>query len=372
MAKGDRSSQMIEVDPHQDMEVCAMQKAEHILSLLGTKSAQHPDFVFRRMYRYLYHPGFYQSFSKEKLKPEHQVQILSLIESLRSERYRPGNKNDPYLFHAMNQLLTAIYQPSAMTCVKTSAEEALRAIVSIDPAEGWVIQMPADRFFQQISPTVFEYIVGKKISDGRWFRLARRLLSVRGWPSTWLDILLQSFDRWMVQRARVRYVRYQTDIFLLIQDTRNQVEQIRREIDQWMIKHIGVNGFAEQSKVCFFARHRFSFLEHEIQVDAERRIRLLLPIHTVNQSLRPFRKQGKSVAVSARIYLPIERLIQIYRAERKAFSHRYPLAKNLNQRLRTFSYYHFLSLLKTIARKKNLSVKKVRQKYQYVLADYWS
>ena len=36
-----------------------MQKAEHILSLLGQKSAERPDFVFRRLYRHLYHPEIY-------------------------------------------------------------------------------------------------------------------------------------------------------------------------------------------------------------------------------------------------------------------------------------------------------------------------
>src|SRR5260370_1354404 len=41
------------------MEVCAMQSAEVVLSMLGQKSTQNSEFVFDRLYRNLFNPDFY-------------------------------------------------------------------------------------------------------------------------------------------------------------------------------------------------------------------------------------------------------------------------------------------------------------------------
>src|SRR5258708_29330766 len=41
------------------MEVCAMQSAEVVLSMLGQKSTQSSEFVFDRLYRNLFNPDFY-------------------------------------------------------------------------------------------------------------------------------------------------------------------------------------------------------------------------------------------------------------------------------------------------------------------------
>src|SRR5690606_15690872 len=176
MAKGDR---LLLYD--NDMEVCAMQKAERILSFLGQQSAKNPNFVFRRIYRYLFNPDFYITHQDPET-------IDSIIERLRWERYTEGDLyKTPDLKQAVYRLLQAIYQPLTCSCNYKTVREALLAIRDIFPAHGWIIQMPSKHFFQQVPPDVFLSIFSQKIDDGRFLALIRRLLNQGSYDPFWIN-----------------------------------------------------------------------------------------------------------------------------------------------------------------------------------------
>lgn len=351
-----------------------MQKAERILSLLGQTSAKKPNFVFRRIYRYLFNPDLYFSVDSMSNQYRDPAKIDQLIDQLRWERYTPGDfSQDLYLKQAVYRLLQAIYQPLTLSCNPSTVHKALFAVREIFPANGWIIQMPSKHFFQQVQSDVLITILSQKIDDGRFIALIRRLLHQDSDAPFWIDLMLQELDRWLLQKkdTNIQYVRYQEQIFLLIQDTKSQAKCLLQEMNQWFCERLGIEGLADASKIDWMASCRFLFLDHLLKLDRNQRIGLYIPTSTIHQRLRPFRKKEKPSAYTTRIHLPIQKCILLYQRERRAFEEYFALAQNFKKKRRFFVYIHFNSLLKTIARKKNLSVKKVQKKYRDQLAKYW-
>src|SRR5260370_14885931 len=106
MAKGSRSFNW------QYMEVCAMQSAEVVLSMLDQKSSQNREFVFDRLYRNLFNPDFYMLaysniYAKEGNMTEgvdestidgfNISQVEKLISLLKQETYLPKPVRRTYI-----------------------------------------------------------------------------------------------------------------------------------------------------------------------------------------------------------------------------------------------------------------------------------
>lgn len=67
--------------------------------------------------------------------------------------------------------------------------------------------------------------------------------------------------------------------------------------------------------------------------------------------------------MGARVNLPVIEIISQYNAEIRGLYNYYCLATDVSTKISTFQYYHYFSMIKTIARKEKSSVKKVIQKY---------
>jgi|GEM_PF-3708607 len=352
-----------------------MQKAEHILSLLGQKSMQRPDFVFPRFYRYLYNPDLYVK-AMEQCPPSDcksmRKQVEELIQQLRMERCDWQHPLKVALLkHAITILLQAIYQPLALPCAKPSKKEALLAIQSTSPPFGWLMEWPTPDVFQQIDSARFGFLLKQKIADGRFVRCVQKLIQVDGWPNEWIDILLQAFDQWLTSQPEdIVYIRYQAHLFLLVRGSKADAQALHTRIQRFWQDHFGLQIFAQPAGFHLFAKKGSFFADYELKVIDDQRIGIFVPITKVNAALRPFQKRGKPAAFSSRIYLPIHRMIELYRREREEFEGFCSMAWNRRKRIKHFRYVHFYSLLKTIARKRNLSVKQVRRRYREQLQRY--
>lgn len=369
MAKEDRSSNDM------DMEVCEMQKAEHIISLLGQKSQNRPDFVFQRLYRHLYNPGiYYLAMERYPFFNRSQLyrQIDPLIQELRVERCDWKNRQKMILLqYAMTVLLQAIFQPLALPCAKPNRKQALRAIQSIPPPFGWSIKMPSIEVYRRMDPDRWDGFLKKKIRDGRFLTCIRQYVRRHGWPVEWIDLLLQEFDQWLVNEPYdLVYVRYQGHQFLLVRGSKADAQRCMKRIEHFLMDRLGIKGMGESRNVQLLAKEGLQFADYELQVVDHQRIGVFVSKTTVDTYLRPFRKQENPKAFSSRIHQPIERIIDLYRRERKEFEAFCSLAWNGQKRIRYFRYVHFASLLKTIARKQNRSVKQVRKQYETLVKRY--
>lgn len=369
MAKEDRSSH------DKDMEVCEMQKAEHILSLLGQKSKERPDFVFRRLYRYLYHPEIYaMAMEKRSICQQSQLmaQIDPLIMELRRERCEWKNRLKVQLLeYAISDLLQAIYQPLMLPCAKRTLQEAMISIQSTPPPFGWVIKMPSIDYFQQIELDRYVSILKQKIDDGRLLRCIRRLIQLQGWSSDWLNPLWLELDRWMMRfQQKVTYIRYGEHIFLLVKGPKACARSLWEQINRFLMERLALHNFEQHSHIDLLATARFSFHDYELSVGEDQRMRWFIPKKKVNRCLRPFQKKGRPVAFLPRIHQPIDQIIERYRQERIEFESDCSMAWNRKKQIRYFRYVHFASLTKTIACKMNMSVKQVRKRYQQPLQRY--
>lgn len=65
----------------------------------------------------------------------------------------------------------------------------------------------------------------------------------------------------------------------------------------------------------------------------------------------------------ARVNLPIMDIINLYNAEIRGLYNYYCLATDVSKKLATFKFYHYYSMIKTIARKEKTTVRKVFKKY---------
>lgn len=81
------------------------------------------------------------------------------------------------------------------------------------------------------------------------------------------------------------------------------------------------------------------------------------------EHLKPFVQNGKSVHHNARINDPILDILNTYNSEIRGLYNYYCLATDVSKKLGKFRYYHYYSMVKTVARKEKSSVKKVIDKY---------
>src|SRR5260221_3687667 len=94
------------------MEVCEMQKAEIVLSILSQKSALDKEYVFDRLYRNLFNPDFYllaynniyanegnmtAGIDTETIDGFTTAKVEMIIASLRQETYSPKSVRRTYI-----------------------------------------------------------------------------------------------------------------------------------------------------------------------------------------------------------------------------------------------------------------------------------
>ena len=183
---------------------------------------------------------------------------------------------------------------------------------------------------------------------------------------------------------RVKYVRYADDFVVCVIGSKVLAEEIKEKIACFMSRELHLELSHEKTKITNLSDEHVRFLGYDIaksqenskqKVDAIGRkkrsingtIQLLVPGQVIQEKVKPFRKRGKAYPYVARVNLPVMDIINLYNAEIRGLYNYYCLATNVSKQLATFKFYHYFSMIKTIARKEKTSVPKVFKKYGIVV-----
>jgi len=170
---------------------------------------------------------------------------------------------------------------------------------------------------------------------------------------------------------QVRYIRYANDFVVMIIGSKQLALQVREEIRSVLLSGLGLELNLEKTLITNLADRRVRFLGYDIArargetapAGAGGAIHLLVPGDVIRESLRPFVKEGKAIHHSARLNLSLLDLLARYNAEIRGLYDYYSLAADVSTKLGMFRYYHYSSLLKTVARKEQCSVAQVLSKH---------
>jgi group II intron reverse transcriptase/maturase len=340
--------------------------------------------------------------------PSFQDQIVQeVVRMLLQAIYEPIFKDSSHGFRASKSSHTALVQ------VKTTCKGA-----------NWVIEGDIKDFFEHIQSGKLRELLAKNISDGRFLNLIDKFLTAgymqckqgdtaltgiaRGSIVSPIlaNIYLHQLDEYMekicVQISteigsksyqslpshdpfdqdyiKVKYIRYADDFVVMIIGSKRLAEQIRRDIKDFLEQELQLELNLEKTVITHLLSQRVRFLGYEItktRADkqlpgdilesparvANEAIQLLVPADVIREKLKPFVENGKAIHAKVRINLPLLDLIQQYNAEISGLYNYYCLATDVSTKIGKFKYYHYSSLVKTIARKEKSSVTQVISKY---------
>jgi group II intron reverse transcriptase/maturase len=179
---------------------------------------------------------------------------------------------------------------------------------------------------------------------------------------------------------QVRYIRYADDFVVMIVGGKQLALQIREVMRDFLQQELGLELNLEKTLITNLADRRVRFLGYEVvrargqtPAGGESRgahrpasggaIHLLVPGDVIRESLKPFVKHGKAIHHNARLHVPLLDLLAQYNAEIRGLYDYYSLATDVSKKLGMFRYYHYSSLLKTVARKEQCSVAQVLGKH---------
>jgi group II intron reverse transcriptase/maturase len=191
---------------------------------------------------------------------------------------------------------------------------------------------------------------------------------------------MPSQDPFDADYIKVKYTRYADDFLVMIIGSKDLAEQIREEIRVFLQQELQLELSAEKTLITHLNDQRVRFLGYEIAKTRENTaltentlrvkkraanetIQLLVPGDVIREKLKPFVSNDKAVHHNARINLPLLDLLTQYNAEMRGLYTYYCLATDVSTKLGKFRYYHYFSLLKTVARKEKCSVAQVLNTY---------
>lgn len=351
-----------------------MQKAETVLSILKQKSKQDESHRYDRIYRNLFNEDFFlRAYQKIHAKQGNMTpgtdgttidgfsrkQISQLIELLKWERYQPKPVRRTYIPKKNGKMRPLGIPAFADKLVQEVVRQILEAIyepIFSDNSHGFRPNRSCHTALYQIKSTC------------------------RG--TNWVieGDITGCFDHMDKNYQRVKYVRYADDFVVCIIGSKATANEIKERIAGFMQKELHLELSREKTKITNLSDKRVRFLGYEITKSQENTkqvvdsigrkkrsvngtIQLVVPGDVIREKLKPFIKKGKPYQVGARVNLPVIEIISQYNAEIRGLYNYYCLATDVSTKISTFQYYHYFSMIKTIARKEKSSVKKVIQKY---------
>lgn len=179
---------------------------------------------------------------------------------------------------------------------------------------------------------------------------------------------------------RVKYTRYADDFATFVIGSKHLAEEIKSVIAEFLEKELKLRLNLQKTLITNLGDKHVRFLGYEIaktrnntyikenSLGYKKRsindtIQLLVPADAITKRLEPFTRNRKSVHHNARINDPILDLIAAYNSEIRGLYNYYSLATDVSTKVGKFKFYHYYSLIKTIARKEKSSAKKVIDKY---------
>jgi len=191
---------------------------------------------------------------------------------------------------------------------------------------------------------------------------------------------LPAMDQMDGDYSRVKYVRYADDFVICVDGSKEFAEQIKQSVTRFLWETLKLELNADKTLITNLKDRRVRFLGYEISKSHDdtivkknskgvkmrsinETIQLLVPAEVINQKIRQFISKGKVASVKRRVNLPVLDIINEYNSEIRGLYNYYSLATDVSVKLGKFKYYHYWSLMKTIAQKEKCSIAKVRAKY---------
>lgn len=191
---------------------------------------------------------------------------------------------------------------------------------------------------------------------------------------------MRSHDPSGPHSIKVRYIRYACDFVVMIRGDKDLAQHTREDIEAFLAQKVQLELSPEKIRITSLVDRRARFLGYEIARTREDKaradascgmqkrtlnetIQLLVPGEVIQEKLKPFVRNGKAVHHNARVNLSLLDLVTQYNAEIRGLYNYYCLATDVNKKIGMFRYYHYNSLLKTVARKEKCSIAQVLSKY---------
>jgi len=194
---------------------------------------------------------------------------------------------------------------------------------------------------------------------------------------------LPSLDTADPNFRRLRYVRYADDFLLGYIGTREEAETIKTALEDYL-RTIGLELSLEKTLITHARTEKARFLGYHIQTLKQNqiqsvphglinahgrsrrkingRIGLTIPDDVLREKEEQYTRQGKVVARNLLAQEHEYSITMQYQSEFRGLANYYALAYN-SQKLKKLKWYMEQSLTKTIAKKQNISVMQVYQKY---------
>jgi len=174
--------------------------------------------------------------------------------------------------------------------------------------------------------------------------------------------------------GEVKYIRYADDFLVMLIGRQDLAIHIREEIKDFLQRELQLELHMEKTVITHLKDRPVRFLGYDIARARETSlgvkmpatdatIQLLVPGDIIHERLKPFVSHGKAVHHNARVNLPLLDLLMQYNAEIQGLYSYYSLATDVSTRIGKYKYYHYYSLLKTVARKEKCSIAQVLSKY---------
>lgn len=176
---------------------------------------------------------------------------------------------------------------------------------------------------------------------------------------------------------RVNYIRYLEHFLVFVSGSKKQSVQIRDQIQDFLKDKLNLELNSQMTRITNLKDQKVQFLGYQIakkrrnyphnrnceKKHSANEIELLVPHAVIQEKIKPFCKNGKAVHHKTRMNWSLLDMLTQYNAEIRELYDYYCLAADVSTKIGKFRYYHYLSLLKTVARKEKSSVKKVLNKY---------
>lgn len=180
--------------------------------------------------------------------------------------------------------------------------------------------------------------------------------------------------------VRAKYFRYADDFLVMINGSKALARHLKEEIRIFLKESLNLELSDAKTLITHLPSKNLRFLGYEISKSQEntaisvdsigRRkrtvngtIQLLVPGDVIENKLKRFRKGQKPDRRPERINNPVLDILTAYNSEMQGLYNYYRLATDVGKKLNKFKFYHYGSLLKTIAHKEKTSISRVLAKY---------
>ena len=193
--------------------------------------------------------------------------------------------------------------------------------------------------------------------------------------------LLSSIDTKNADYRRLRYVRYADDFILGFTGSKQEAEEIKVEIGEWLKTTLKLNLSQEKTLITHASTTFARFLGYDIKVQmaddyvdktgrrgANGVIALFVPSSVIEKKCTEYMKNGKTIHIGKLLQDDDFSIVQRFGAEYRGIVQYYLMAQNVSW----LSKLHWImqgSLLKTLAFKHKSSMNKIKKKYACEITD---